>query len=379
MNLFKFLGLMGLLLFVFTACHQFEEQQPLPFSATVDVDTQTQLIGESFASLLAESSTRAWLKTSFEEADGLTGYSEILFRSILTDEILPGLTFGQALFQSYAAKTGMSVEESEVVIHEFLRQTPNLHLNLPFQFLEWNPNDKIPHVAIEHFSKEYPDNKMTAYTHLGEDIKISSLQEPETVTIVVGFHELTDKKGQLIPVNTFIPNPEVDLPDPATLRGTGEEFRPRIVFSDETWQALDENGWFNNKAEIKFIIAAPKYSTSPIGSFYCVIPKKTIKDKEWWCATGIGSPFLWYASTYGDAITLKVIEYDGNGSETTSTVGYKDPNTNINYSTSIKTKTGDEDLGYLTVHKNDPQWQMYGNGQVRLYLVGTHAGGTTCN
>ena len=76
---------------------------------------------------------------------------------------------------------------------------------------------------------------------------------------------------------------------------------------------------------------------------------------------------------------LKAIEYDGNGSEVTSTVGYTDPNTGLSYSTSIKTKTGDEDLVYLTVHKNDPEWQMYSNGQIRLYLVGTHAGGNTCD
>jgi hypothetical protein len=59
---------------------------------------------------------------------------------------------------------------------------------------------------------------------------------------------------------------------------------------------------------------------------------------------------------------------------------YTDPNTGtgVTFSTEITTQEDDEPLGVLTINENDPEWSIYSNGKVRIYLKGNHTNGNTC-
>ena len=358
-----------------------QNPEPAPSIPTQDyLDQEVKRLGATFARLLEQDPVRRWLADQLIDANLDTGYPEVLLKDLVERKWDGTQKFIEPLSGAFAQEAEVEFKSSMARLLTLVDQVPNLYLGMPLQLENWEVSTLVPEIAVENLSREYPTDQMLVFAPNGIQQLIPLEEVPVNPTLLLGFNERTDAEGNFIPTNVFIPNPDWEHLPSSVMRGNGEWFQIRIAYLDATWKDLDERGWFNNEAEIDFFMVAQTYS-GVVGTIRANVHKSTIKDHEWHCLITEDNdpqPFTWHSHSLGDYIIIQINEDDNDGDEVSNTYGYEDPNTGIEFSTTVTTKENDEALGVVTVHKTDPEWSMYSTGQIRIYLKGNYTNGNNC-
>ncbi|MDX2249335.1 MAG: hypothetical protein SF052_21275 [Bacteroidia bacterium] len=353
---------------IITSCTPNERQNSWDIEKTISVDESVTILAKALAKTIQREDARLTIrKLALEMRDA--DY-DILLSWIEYEKMQNGENFIDVLLENIALTQSISVDEAKYFYLSLKDKVPNLHIAVRINEDQWDASSFIPLVACEKQNNRYEKDLVLAFDINGKEYFLSSAETPSHTTLVVGFNERVNEKGEVYP--GFIYDNEIPV---NTLRASGDMFGIRIIYTLVSWSDLDE-GWLQSKAEYKFNLIAPKALTTP-WEVWVDIPKSDVKNHKWTCA--LQNAFNWYFTTYGDFITIQAFEYDGGGSTQSQAFSYKDEETGITYTSTSTWQENDEKLGVLPVHKNDPDWQEYDTGIIKWYMKSTLPGGNTCN